>query len=98
MIVISKGKSPVTITYSGKQKYKDGVINGGAVQVIEYADAASLLDLAALGIDPNNIPDVIMIGSRMAEVGSGPYGNATKTYVGTATVGVGSMIKSGGSS
>lgn len=97
MIVISKGKSPVTITYSGKQKYKDGVINGGAVQVIEYADAASLLDLAALGIDPNNIPDVIMIGSRMAEVGSGPYGNATKTYVGTATVGVGSMIKSGGS-
>ncbi len=97
MIVISKGKSPVTITYSGKQKYKDGVINGGAVQVIEYADAASLLDLAALGIDPNNIPDVIMIGSRMAEVGTGPYGNATKTYVGTATVGVGSMIKSGGS-
>ncbi|MCZ7892655.1 hemagglutinin repeat-containing protein [Agrobacterium salinitolerans] len=97
MIVISKGKSPVTITYSGKQKYRDGVINGGAVQVIEYADAASLLDLAALGIDPNNIPDVIMIGSRMAEVGTGPYGNATKTYVGTATVGVGSMIKSGGS-
>ncbi len=97
MIVISKGKSPVTITYSGKQKYKDGVINGGAVQVIEYADAASLLDLASLGIDPNNIPDVIMIGSRMAEVGTGPYGNATKTYVGTATVGVGSMIKSGGS-
>lgn len=97
MIVISKGKSPVTITYSGKQKYRDGVINNGAVQVIEYADAASLLDLAALGIDPNNIPDVIMIGSRMAEVGSGPYGNATKTYVGTATVGVGSMIKSGGS-
>lgn len=97
MIVISKGKSPVTITYSGKQKYKDGVINGGAVQVIEYADAASLLDLAALGIDPNNIPDVIMIGSRMAEVGTGPYGNATKTYVGTASVGVGSVIKSGGS-
>ncbi|MFS8125483.1 hemagglutinin repeat-containing protein [Rhizobium sp. BR 250] len=97
MIVISKGKSPVTITYSGKQKYRDGVINGGAVQVIEYADATSLLDLAALGIDPNNIPDVIMIGSRMAEVGTGPYGNATKTYVGTATVGVGSMIKSGGS-
>ncbi|WP_244926206.1 hemagglutinin repeat-containing protein [Agrobacterium deltaense] len=97
MIVISKGKSPVTITYSGKQKYKDGVINGGAVQVIEYADAASLLDLAALGIDPNNIPDVIMIGSRMAEVGTGAYGNATKTYVGTASVGVGSVIKSGGS-
>ncbi|WP_223215633.1 hemagglutinin repeat-containing protein [Agrobacterium deltaense] len=97
MIVISKGKSPVTITYSGKQKYKDGVINGGAVQVIEYADAASLLDLAALGIDPNNVPDVIMIGSRMAEVGTGAYGNATKTYVGTASVGVGSVIKSGGS-
>ncbi|EKF57030.1 filamentous hemagglutinin FhaB [Agrobacterium albertimagni AOL15] len=97
MIVISKGKSPLTITYSGKQKYKDGVMDGGAVQIIEYADVASLLDLAALGIDPNNIPDVIMIGNRMAEVGSGPYGNVTKTHVGTATVGVGSMIKSGGS-
>ncbi|UNZ49880.1 hemagglutinin repeat-containing protein [Agrobacterium tumefaciens] len=97
MIVISKGKSPITITYSGKQQHRDNVINDGRVQIVEYADVASLLDLAALGIDPNNIPDVIMIGSRMADIESGPYGNHTKTYIGTASVGVGSMIKSGAS-
>ncbi|WP_244600766.1 hemagglutinin repeat-containing protein [Agrobacterium sp. LAD9] len=97
MIVISKGKSPITITYSGKQQHRDNVINDGRVQIVEYADVASLLDLAALGIDPNNIPDVIMIGSRMADIESAPYGNHTKTYIGTASVGVGSMIKSGAS-
>ncbi|WP_237680964.1 MULTISPECIES: two-partner secretion domain-containing protein [Agrobacterium] len=97
MIVISKGKSPITVTYSGKQQYRDNVFNDGMVQMVEYADAASLLDLAALGIDPNNIPDVIMIGNRMADIGDTPYGNHTKTYIGTASVGVGSMIKSGGS-
>ncbi|MGI3125783.1 hemagglutinin repeat-containing protein [Nitratireductor sp. PBL-C9] len=96
MVVISSGKSPVTVTYAGKGKYQAGVISSGQIEIIENADIASLLDLEALGVDPDNVPSVIMIGNRRVDINSAPYGNHRKTLVGKSTVSVGSLIKSGG--
>ncbi|MDO9415820.1 two-partner secretion domain-containing protein [Pararhizobium sp.] len=96
MIVISSGKSPVTISYAGNPDHETGVIASGQVEIVEYADIASLVDLNALGIDPADIPDVIMIGNRLAHLNSAPYGNYRKTLVGQSTTLVGSLIKAKG--
>ncbi|WP_159592568.1 hemagglutinin repeat-containing protein [Chelativorans xinjiangense] len=94
-IIIVKDASPISVRYQGKSKYKDGVINGGRFKVFEYADAAALLDLELLGIDPNDIPDVIMIGNRIADLGEGPYSNHRLEERGTVEVLHGSLIKAG---
>uniref|UniRef100_UPI002615962B two-partner secretion domain-containing protein n=1 Tax=uncultured Rhizobium sp. TaxID=155567 RepID=UPI002615962B len=95
-IVIAKGNAPVSKTYSGREKYRERLDQAAKLNIYSYTDAASLLDLAALGIDPNNVPDVIVIGTRFTTLGGTRYDFQGKTLVGQTTASLGSVIKASG--
>lgn len=96
-LVIAKADSPVAKTYAGKAEHAGTVEERAKLTVLTHTEAASVLNLAALGLDPDDLPDVVVIGTRAASLGSNPYIFQGKTLVGQSTASVGSLIKAKGS-
>jgi len=94
-LLIARGESPVSVGGSDdvSQSKAEDIAD---IRLLENVDASQLLDLAKLGIDPNDVPDVIVVTNRDADpLGEGDYRFEGRERVGDATVARGSVIKAG---
>ncbi|MBX3598248.1 MAG: hemagglutinin repeat-containing protein, partial [Rhizobiaceae bacterium] len=87
---------PSSVSVGGSDSISQSKANELAkLKVLSNADASRYVNLAALGIDPDNIPETLVLSSHIGSLGTKPYVSQGKTYVGQTAVLQGSVIKAG---